>query len=105
MATKLYDMAVSTGSWTGNDGKEHKNWLKIGRVMKSDKGTAYIMLNTSFNPAGVPHKEGDDCISVALFPPRDKEQNNQSAQENNNYSYRSNTPPNDWQPDDDNIPF
>ena len=76
MATKLYDLAVSTGSWTGNDGKEHKNWLNVGRVMKSDKGTSYILLNTSFNPAGVPHKDGDDCITIALFPPKDKQQDN-----------------------------
>ena len=76
MATKLYDLAVSTGSWTSNDGKEHKNWLNVGRVMKSDKGTSYILLNTSFNPAGVPHKDGDDCITIALFPPKDKQQDN-----------------------------
>ena len=89
MPKKVYDLKVATSSYTGKDGKEHKNWEDIGAVMQDDNGGKYIILKTTFNPAGVPRKEGTASITVRLFPLKDNTQQGSNSQA---YS----TPPNEW---------
>ena len=73
MVSKIYDLAVPISSYTTNDGQNKKRYENIGSVVKGDNGP-YILLKRSFNPAGVPFKEGSDCIIISLF--KTKEQNN-----------------------------
>ncbi len=102
MPTKVYDLKVITGSYTGRDGKQHNNYETIGSVFKRDKdNSSYIMLKATFNPAGVPRKDGSSSIVVWLNTPKDDKQ----QQGNNETFFKSNTPPEDWEPDDDNLPF
>ena len=73
MAKKLYDLAVKTGSYTDREGNEKGRWQNIGSVLQMDDGGKVILLSRTFNPAGVPFKEGSDQIMVSMFPPKDKD--------------------------------
>lgn len=75
MATKkVYDLAVKTGSYTGQDGKEKGRWQNVGSVMQTDDGGKFIMLARWFSPAGVPDLKGKggESVLLSMFEPRDK---------------------------------
>lgn len=73
-AKKLYDLAVKTGSYTDRNGEEKGRWKNIGSVLQMDDGGKVILIDRSFNPAGVPFREGSDQIMVSMFPPKDKDE-------------------------------
>lgn len=77
MATKLYDLAVKTGSYI-KDGEEKGRYENIGTVWEGDNGQ-YMVLKRSFNPAGVPFKDGSDSIFISMFEPRQEEQPKQQS--------------------------
>jgi hypothetical protein len=64
---KKYDMAVKTGSYEKN-GETKNKWQNIGVVIEGQYGP-YILLNRSFNPAGIPCDPNSDVITVSLFTP------------------------------------
>ena len=68
MATKKYDIAVKTGTYTSG-GVEKARYENIGAVMQNDKGP-YLMLKRTFNPAGVPNQDDRDSILCSLFEPK-----------------------------------
>ncbi len=72
-ARKLYDLAVKTGSYTDRNGEEKGRWKNIGSVLQMDDGGKVILIDRSFNPAGVPFREGSDQIMVSMFPPKDQD--------------------------------
>lgn len=65
---KLYDLAVRTGSYI-KDGLEKGKYENIGAVMEGDNGK-FMFLKRSFNPAGVPFKDGSESIIVSMFTPK-----------------------------------
>ncbi len=70
---KIYDIAVVTGSYQqGNDTKNR--YKTVGAVMQREDGGKFLSLDRSFNPAGVPFREGSDQILLSLFPPKDGQQ-------------------------------
>jgi hypothetical protein len=76
MATKLYDVAVKTGSYTDKNGEEKGRYENVGSVWKGDNGE-YMVMKRTFNPAGVPFKDGSDSIFLSLFVPREDGQQQQ----------------------------
>lgn len=68
---KLYDLAVKTGTYQVN-GETKGRYENIGAIMEGSDGQ-FMMLKRSFNPAGVPFKEGSDAILVSLFQPKPKD--------------------------------
>ena len=80
MATKLYDLAVAVSKYTTQNGQEKSRWENIGAVMQNMNNNGekrnYIMIKRSFNPAGIPCKEGSDSIMVSLFPPKNNSRSN-----------------------------
>lgn len=71
MAWKLvHEISVATGTYQ-KDGQEKKRYQTIGKVMESENGGKIYMIHRSFNPAGVPFKEGSDMIALYMFEPRD----------------------------------
>lgn len=70
MPLKLKDLAVKTGSYTDRNGETKNRYKNIGSILQLDDGSKIILLDRSFNPAGVPHKEGSDQIIVSAFDPR-----------------------------------
>lgn len=93
MAQKKYDVAVKTGTYI-KDGQEKARYETVGTVWQGDNGP-YMVMKRTFNPAGVPFKDGSDSIFLSLFEPRndqDQQPRQQRAQQQN-----------DLPPDD--IPF
>ncbi|MBQ4418885.1 MAG: hypothetical protein II870_04545 [Synergistaceae bacterium] len=71
MINKLYDLAVRIGEYQTRSGETKSQWLNIGAVMRNDKRESFILLNRSFNPAGVPVKDSEAAqIIVSLFKPK-----------------------------------
>ena len=69
---KTKDLAVTTGKYIDKEGKEKSRYQNIGYILEGDEGQKMIMINRSFNPAGVPFKEGSDTIIVSQFDVKDK---------------------------------
>lgn len=69
MATLLYELKVKTGEYQDRDGNTKSRWKQIGRQMRNERGP-FIVMDRTFNPAGVP---GDgDSIMISMFEPRDE---------------------------------
>lgn len=68
MASKMYDVAVKTGSYTDQSGATKGRYENIGIMMESESGP-YLMLKRTFNPAGVPNPENRDTVICSLFSP------------------------------------
>lgn len=78
-AVKLYDLAVKTGSYTDrNTGAEKGRYQNVGSVLQMDDGSKMILLSRSFNPAGVPFKDGSDQIIISMFKPKEADGNSGS---------------------------
>lgn len=99
-ARKIYDLAIATRRYTDRDGKEKSAYENVGSVLEMDDGGKMILLKRSFNPAGVPFKDGSDQIVISMFVPKDKDgqQSEHSEQKSNAYQKQTNT-------FDDNIGF
>ena len=71
MPKMLKDLAVKTGEYQNQAGETKGRWLNIGRLMQSDDGNStFIILNRTFNPAGLPNPEHRDSILISLFDPK-----------------------------------
>ena len=70
MGKHHYDMCVKIGEYQASDGKLKSQWLNIGAVMLNDDNSPFILLNRSFNTAGVPVKNDSSQILVSLFKPK-----------------------------------
>jgi hypothetical protein len=74
MAHKLKDIAVKTSTYTDrNSGLEKGRYENVGVMMQGDDGNQFIILNRTFNPAGVPVAPGKDTVILSLFDPKDNQ--------------------------------
>jgi len=64
---KTSDLAVKVGSYTDNQGNEKGRYINVGLIMKDENGKSMILLNRTFNPAGVPNPEGKDTVILSKF--------------------------------------
>jgi hypothetical protein len=94
MATRKYDLAVKTGSYTDRDGKQKNRYQNIGVIMQGDDGGHYALLDPLINLAAVPREAGKDRVMVSMFQPNNDQQQQAPRQQ------RQAQP----QPDED-IPF
>lgn len=78
---KIYDLMVKTGEYQTSSGEKKGRWLSVGRVMQTDDGREFIMLDRTFNPAGVPDLtgKGGDAVLISKFEPRNNDQGGWSA--------------------------
>ena len=72
MATKLYDLVVTTGTYE-KAGETKKRYLTIGSAFESDMGGMFLVLARHVNLAGLPFKDGSDSVLVSCFAPREKD--------------------------------
>jgi hypothetical protein len=63
--SKKFDLAVKVGTHKDGKGK----WKNIGVMMEGNNGP-YILLDRTFNPAGVTTDK--DMLMVSCFTPKDK---------------------------------
>jgi hypothetical protein len=74
----LKELAVAVASYEDRATGQQKNRYKnIGVLMEStnERGEAntFLMLDRSFNPAGIPFKQGSDKILISMFDPRSQD--------------------------------
>ena len=66
---KKFDLVVKVGEYTDNQGQTKGRFKNVGVMMESDKGP-YILLDRTFNPAGVGGNDGRESIILSLYEPR-----------------------------------
>ena len=95
---KKFDLVVKVGEYTDGQGQTKGRFKNVGVMMEGDKGP-YILLDRTFNPAGVGGNEGRESIIVSLYEP--KQEGGQQA--------HSTAKSNGYQPAardlDDDVPF
>jgi len=62
---KIKDLAVKVAD---------KNWVNIGCIMEKDDGGKFMIMNRTFNPAGVPNPENRDTLIVSMFDVKSKDE-------------------------------
>ncbi len=70
---KKYDAVVTTGTYTAADGSEKKRYKNVGVVMEGNEGGLYMLLEATFNPAGI-KQEGKESVMVSFYEPKAKEE-------------------------------
>ena len=70
--SKKYDVVAVVGEYTDKQGQQKKRYLNVGAVMSNDNGH-YLLLNKTFNPAGLA-EQGRESIILSLFEPRQQGQ-------------------------------
>lgn len=80
MSRKKYDCAVKVGEYRDRQTGETKSkWLNVGAVIQTENGHV-LLLDRTFNPAGLPDPENRGNVMISLFPAnRDRAQHQQSA--------------------------
>ena len=63
---KTHDLAVKVGSYESN-GETKGRYINVGLVMKDEEGKSIILLNRTFNPAGVPNPDNKDTVIISRF--------------------------------------
>jgi hypothetical protein len=79
-ATKIYDLAVKVSTYTDRSGNEKGRWQNIGSVLQLENGGKVILLDRTFNPAGVANPDDKDSVMVSMFPPKEREQGGAAAE-------------------------
>jgi hypothetical protein len=68
---KKYDAVVTTGTYTAN-GVEKKRYKNVGAVMANDDGSLFMLLEATFNPAGI-KQEGKESVLISFYEPKPKD--------------------------------
>lgn len=66
---KKYDLVVKTGEYTDRDGQTKSRFKNVGVIMDGQNGP-YILLDRTFNPAGVSGQDGRESIIISMYEPR-----------------------------------
>ena len=106
MAHKTHDIVAKVGEYTDRQGNTKPRYKNVGALMQGDNGP-FIMIDRTFNIAGLPN-DGRDNALLSCFEPRDDQQQGtrqQSARQSSNDAQRpsgQSRPAADY---DDEIPF
>lgn len=102
MTKKLYDLAVKVGTYKDKSGETKGRYMNVGALLEGDNGK-YLVLDRTFNPAGVPNEENRSNLIISMFKPKDGEgaaTSQHSAAKADGYA-----PKQQSIPADDDIPF
>jgi len=77
MSKKIKDLAVATGKYTNSNGDEKTNWLNVGAIIEKDDGGKFMILERTFNPAGIPNPDNKSTLIISMFDVKKKESNNE----------------------------
>jgi len=74
MTQKTHDLAVKTGSYTDNNGNTKNRYKNCGMVLKKDDGGEIILIDPTFNFAGVKLDSDRDMVIISKFEVKKREQ-------------------------------
>ena len=66
---KIYDLAVKVGTYQ-KDGETKNRYQNIGSVMQDNDGGKFILMDRTFNPAGVMNPDNKSNILISMFKPK-----------------------------------
>lgn len=69
MSKKVYDAVIAHSTYTNSSGEEKTKWVNVGAVIQTEKGFV-MLLDRTFNPAGMPDPDGRGNVLINLFEPR-----------------------------------
>ena len=75
---KIGRLACKVGSYE-KDGQTKGKYVDVGVLMQSQDGSMYVLMNTTFNPAGVPNPENKESIIVSVFMDDQQQQHPQQG--------------------------
>jgi hypothetical protein len=73
-ARKVKELAVKVREYQNNQGETKAVWKNVGSMMKTDDGGFFLILDRTFNPAGLPNPENRDTFMVSVFDVKDDNQ-------------------------------
>ncbi len=76
---KKYDVVAVVGEYTDKQGQQKKRYMNVGAVMSNDNGF-YMLLDKSFNPAGLA-EPGKSSIIFSMFEPKPRDNQQHSGQQ------------------------
>jgi hypothetical protein len=86
---KKYDIVATVGTY--QKGGETKNRFKNVGVMMEKDGKPFLLLERTFNLAGLPNPQGKDTVLLSLYEPKDKGSDyNQGLQQKGNVADSNN---------------
>lgn len=71
---KIKNLSVAIGKY----GDNKTQWLNIGGIFEKDDGGKFMLIDRTFNPAGVPNPENKSSIIVSMFDVKEKDETDQS---------------------------
>lgn len=89
---KTKDLCVSVRKYTDREGKEKNQYENVGHIMEDETGAKMIFIKRSFNPAGVPFKEGSDSIIISQFEVKDKAASAQQSAPSSDPAFNTDAP-------------
>jgi hypothetical protein len=75
---KKYDLVVKVGEYTDGQGQTKGRFKNVGVMMEGNNGP-YILLDRTFNPAGVGGNDGRESIIISMYEPKQEGQQSQSG--------------------------
>ena len=78
---KTHDLAVKTGSYTDAQGNDKGRYLNVGLILTNEKNEKMMLLNRTFNPAGVPNPDGKDTVIISRFEVKDRQEQSATEEE------------------------
>ena len=91
---KKYDIVATVGTFQKN-GETKNRFKNVGAMMEKD-GKPFLLLDRTFNLAGLPNPQGKDTVLLSLYEPKDK---------GSDYNQGLQQPNVGWPNLDDSIPF
>lgn len=79
---KKYDIVAKVGEYQ-KDGATKAKYKNVGAVILSEDGSPYIMLDRTFNPAGMPGS--GESVPLSLFDPKQQASGGSSGQAQSSY--------------------
>ena len=67
---KIYDLSVKVDEYTDGAGQKKAKWQNVGTVMEGEEGKRFILLDRTFNPAGVPNEGNRPNVLISMFEPK-----------------------------------
>lgn len=93
MSSKTHDVTTKVGEFQQN-GETKARWKNVGSLIKTDKGSMVLLLDRTFNPAGVPGEGNSESVMLQFF-----------KVDNDRQQQKSQAPVDAGNPYEDDIPF
>lgn len=69
---RKYDIVATVGTYQNKQGETKSRYKNVGVVIEKEAGKPFILIDRTFNLAGLPNPENRDQVLLSLFTPKDK---------------------------------